>query len=35
LLQAQIAACHATAKPAEDTDRHRIADCYDRLQPDR
>jgi RNA polymerase sigma-70 factor (ECF subfamily) len=35
-LQAQIAACHATAKSTEDTDWRRIADCYDqlvRLQP--
>ncbi|MEY9964750.1 RNA polymerase sigma-70 factor (ECF subfamily) [Streptacidiphilus sp. MAP12-16] len=35
-LQAQIAACHATAKSMEDTDWRRIADCYDqlvRLQP--
>ena len=35
-LQAWIAACHATAKSVEDTDWHRIADCYDqlvRLQP--
>jgi len=30
-LQAQIAACHATAKSTEDTDWRRIADCYDRL----
>jgi RNA polymerase sigma-70 factor (ECF subfamily) len=30
-LQARIAACHATAKSAEDTDWRRIADCYDRL----
>lgn len=29
--QARIAACHATASRAEDTDWHRIADCYDRL----
>jgi RNA polymerase sigma-70 factor (ECF subfamily) len=35
-LQAQIAACHATAKSAGDTDWGRIADRYDqlvRLQP--
>ncbi len=35
-LQARIAACHATAKSAQDTDWRRIADCYDelvRLQP--
>ncbi|MEZ0091331.1 RNA polymerase sigma factor [Streptacidiphilus sp. EB129] len=35
-LQARIAACHATATSTEDTDWHRIADCYDqlvRLQP--
>ncbi|WP_155373342.1 RNA polymerase sigma factor [Catellatospora vulcania] len=30
-LQAQIAACHATAPSVEDTDWPRIADCYDRL----
>jgi RNA polymerase sigma-70 factor, ECF subfamily len=30
-LQAQIAACHATAKSVADTDWHRIADCYDQL----
>ncbi|GGM60428.1 RNA polymerase subunit sigma-24 [Micromonospora sonchi] len=34
--QARIAACHATAPSAEETDWRRIADCYDqlaRLQP--
>ncbi|WP_341718079.1 sigma-70 family RNA polymerase sigma factor [Micromonospora sp. FIMYZ51] len=34
--QARIAACHATAPNAEETDWQRIADCYDklvRLQP--
>ncbi|GIJ80021.1 RNA polymerase sigma-70 factor, ECF subfamily [Micromonospora phaseoli] len=34
--QARIAACHATAASAEQTDWRRIADCYDqmfRLQP--
>jgi RNA polymerase sigma-70 factor, ECF subfamily len=30
-LQAQIAACHATAASIEDTDWRRIADCYDQL----
>lgn len=35
-LQARIAACHATAESAAETDWRRIADCYDalaRLQP--
>ena len=30
-LQAALAACHARARTAEDTDWHRIADLYDRL----
>ncbi|WP_214322509.1 RNA polymerase sigma factor [Nonomuraea sediminis] len=30
-LQARIAACHATAETADDTDWARIAGCYDRL----
>jgi RNA polymerase sigma-70 factor (ECF subfamily) len=30
-LQAHIAACHATAASAQDTDWTRIAGCYDRL----
>ncbi|MEV4513297.1 DUF6596 domain-containing protein [Dactylosporangium sp. NPDC049525] len=30
-LQAHIAACHATAPSAQDTDWPRIAGCYDRL----
>ncbi|WP_327003315.1 RNA polymerase subunit sigma-24 [Dactylosporangium sp. NBC_01737] len=30
-LQAHIAACHATAPSAQDTDWARIAGCYDRL----
>ncbi|MFI6602416.1 RNA polymerase sigma factor [Nonomuraea sp. NPDC050536] len=30
-LQARIAACHATAATADDTDWGRIAACYDRL----
>jgi RNA polymerase sigma-70 factor (ECF subfamily) len=30
-LQARIAACHATAKSAEDTDWTQIARCYDEL----
>ncbi|MGW4469317.1 RNA polymerase sigma factor [Nonomuraea sp. NPDC004354] len=30
-LQAEIAACHATATSAADTDWRRIASCYDRL----
>ncbi|MEO3742249.1 sigma-70 family RNA polymerase sigma factor [Plantactinospora sp. B5E13] len=29
--QARIAACHATAASAEETDWRRIADCYDQL----
>jgi RNA polymerase sigma-70 factor (ECF subfamily) len=36
VLQARIAACHATATTPEDTDWRRIARCYDdlvRLQP--
>lgn len=30
-LQAQVAACHATAPSVEQTDWQRIAGCYDRL----
>ena len=30
-VQAQIAACHATAPSVADTDWRRIAECYDRL----
>src|SRR3546814_2866479 len=31
-LQAALAACHARARRAEDTDWHRIAALYDRLR---